>query len=454
MSDIRGIGIATLRAPAARFHAGVQQWESGGGEPGEPPAATLLSGATRPGSPQAETTNLVPANARNFNQQAPWGTGFTGLTFGSTGVIADGSAATQQNLEVTLSTPMIAGHVYGIVIGVAERTAGTISLAATGAGTVNPEVSSSFTVARNYVRRLTATGAHTRLRVGLTGSTAARLNYIGCYDMTEMMARPWRIVFIFDAQSNVVGNAATDVNWTLDTPDPRVVYFPSIGVTAFGSAVDARGVGIPLLVQDPLQHATQNLGGGPMGSLAKALADGLRNTEQLVVVACGWAGQGRLNNGAWNPDTNPRGVARVNMENQLSNSISGVLAQAPAGSTVILGVQCGHEADVSVNAPTLLPAAIQTDISVLRGTYGNFPVVMMEMGLNGPELTANAIATMAGLAKLDKDSGDALATPLVKYLPRPAGAGFMSDNVHYNQAANRARGTAAGNAALDLLYGT
>ena len=188
-----------------------------------------------------------------------------------------------------------------------------------------------------------------------------------------------------------------------------------------------------------MQHATSNIGGGPLGAFARKFCDGMRDDEVLVIVATGWAGEGRLNTGRWNRENN--GEAWVNMLKQLR----AIVAAAPVGSTVCLGLQCGHEADVGVNSATLLPAAVESDINLLRAEFGNFPVVMMEIG--NVEPGENQIAQQNAMAALAESMTG------VTYIPRRAGATFMPDGIHYNQASQRLRGEDAAAAGLALNYG-
>ncbi|MTH33059.1 hypothetical protein GL279_00405 [Paracoccus limosus] len=401
-------------------------------------ATGLLSGTTWPSQPQAQPANLIPENARLFATSAPYGTGFTGVTFGSTGAVFDGSNASSTVMTITLPTALVAGRRYGLLFGMPERTAGTVSVALM-PGAVAP-AGASFTAARNFTRYFTATQAHTSVRITVTGGSALRMNYIQLVDMTALLAKKQRVVFIFDAQSNIVGAESSDVDWSIDTPEPRALYIPGVANAPFGAVLDGNGVGMPLLVQDPLQHSTTNSGGGPMGSFVKRMCEWLADDEVLVLVAVGWAGQGRLNSGYWNRDGADY-RAWTNMLTQLR----GTMAQASTGSTVCGALQCGHEADISVNSATLLPAAVERDIADLRAEFGDFPVVMMEIGNATPN--ANQIA--------QQDAMEALAGRLARcaYIRRPAGATFRPDGVHYDQATNRIRGAAAADKLLEINYG-
>lgn len=403
-------------------------------------ASGLLSGTTWPSQSQAQPTDLIPSNARLFASSAPYiATVPSGLTFGSTGAIFDGTTTAATVFDITLPTALVTGRRYGLLFGIPERTTGNVSVALM-PGNISPE-GGSLTAARNFTRAFTATQAHTSVRITIGAGANLRMNYISLVDMTTLLAKKWRVVFIFDAQSNIVGAESSDVDWSIDRPELRAVYIPGVANSPFGSTFDANGVGKPLIVQDPLQHSTTNAGGGPMGSFVKRMTDSLRDDEILVLIATGWAGQGRLNSGYWNRDGSDF-RAWTNMLTQLR----GTLAQAPTGSTTAGALQCGHEADVSVNSATLLPAAVSRDIADLRAEFGNFPVVMMEIGTQN--VSANQIAQQDAMESL------AGSLSLCRYVRRPAGATFRPDGIHYDQPTNRIRGAAAAEAMLEMSYGS
>ena len=148
----------------------------------------------------------------------------------------------------------------------------------------------------------------------------------------------------------------------------------------------------------------------------------------------------------WNRESD--GVAWLNMLKQ----VDAVLARAPEGSTVAGMVFCQGEADLAENVGDLHAETIRSDFKLLRARWGQFPIVVNEIGWadTGRADVANMIASHA---KFDSDSGDALSLPLCRYVPRPAGSTFLPDTLHYDQPTQRVRGALSATAMLELYYG-
>jgi hypothetical protein len=89
-------------------------------------------------------------------------------------------------------------------------------------------------------------------------------------------------------------------------------------------------------------------------------------------------------------------------------------------------------------------------IDQLRGLWGAFPVVMMEIG--GQPDWADTIAMNAEQGKLITGSGDPSELSDCIFVGRPEDAGFVQgDPVHYDGATNRIRGEAAATAFLQAF---
>ena len=182
-------------------------------------------------------------------------------------------------------------------------------------------------------------------------------------------------------------------------------------------------------------------------------------SDERFVFALGADGDPRLvrwsdreNNTLWTPETtNEAGDYLLQTQGRIVTGI-----RAP-GQVIILTDIDAHAAqyigpdlaDTTGDQHTVL---IRSDFEFLRSRYGNFPIVVNEIGWQdtGRADVANMITSHA---KLDSSSGDALSLPLCRYVPRPAGSTFLADTLHYDQATCRVRGGLAATALLELNYG-
>lgn len=412
------------------------------------PVVRLLSGDTYPAQPQASPVSMIAAAPGEFNAATGWSS-HTGLTIDTASGLAKwaGTNGTQQNFQINMTGAVATDRQYSMVTRLLNRTAGQVTPAMGGGGFTNAQF--SIMANRAAQRRIVPTAAHNVARLVVAGGTAADIDYLRVYDLTTLLAKKWRIVFVY-SQSNWVGNeiasgegTAQGVDWSIDTPEPRAIYFPSIANTTFGSEMDAVGLGKPMIALDPMQHQTENVGGGPGAAFCRAFADGLRDDEVLVYLATGYAGGARLpTDGVWNRQNN--GVAWAGMIKQ----IDGALAKAPAGSTVAGMIFCQGESDRGQHVDHT--AAVRADLEYLRGRYGNMPIVVAEIGAETSD--ANTAAMIAEQAKLDMDSGNALALPNCRYIARRGNAALMADKIHYDQPSQRARGADAAAALMGMLY--
>src|SRR5690606_7934016 len=126
-----------------------------------------------------------------------------------------------------------------------------------------------------------------------------------------------------------------------------------------GAQVDANGVGLPMLMCDPVVHLSGGTTGGPAGAFSRAFCDGLRDDEVLVYVACGYSGGGRLDPADpwYNEGGETGGVAWENMLKQ----VDGMVAQMPEGSSVAGMLFCQGEADINDNSGDLHAETIRAD---------------------------------------------------------------------------------------------
>lgn len=410
---------------------------------------SMLSGTTYPESPQEMPQNIIPYPSSDFESADGWNS-LTGLTIDTEAGLAkwDGTSTTSGVMSIPLTQSASSGRQYGFLISVPSRTAGTIfpganspSTNTTGAGITN---------VGNWARQLTATGAYTFARMSLSIGSLLDIDYFRVYDITEMLQKKWRIVFVY-SQSNWVGSGNADDRVENDTPEPRAIVIPSSANNVYGFSLDGEGVGVPMLLCDPVWHLSGNVGGGPAGAFARTFCDGLRDDEVLVYVATGYSGGGRSQPGdVWYHDGDgPDGVAWTNMLHQVDSLVS----RAPIGSTVAGCLFCQGEADLADITGDQHTQMIRDDFEFLRGRYGNFPIVINEIGWADRERSdvANMVASQA---KLDSNSGDPLSLPMCKYIPRPAGATFIADNLHYDQATQRVRGNLAAESLLTINYGS
>jgi len=410
-----------------------------------PAKVQLLSGASLPDSPQKTPFNLIPQPAGEFDSAAGWSQ-HSGLTIDTAQSAArwDGSQTATQQLSIALSRAMEIGKRYGFLSALKSITSGAVFLGAGVPGGLNTS-GSGITETRHYARDLTASAAFLNGRMAVGAGAVLEIDYLRVYDLTALLQKKWRIVFVY-SQSNWVGTEDAPDRLQNDPPEPRAVVVPSLANNIRGSFLDSNGVGIPMLLVDPVVHMTISAG-GPAGAFARTFCNGLRDDEILVYVATGYSGGGRIApDGVWNRQNN--GIAWANMLKQ----VNGTIANAPEGSSVVGMLFCQGEADLSANSGDTHTLLIRDDIQYLRSQFGNFPVVINEIGWAFETNRVGLANMIESQAKLDSSSGDALSLPLCKYLHRPSDATFIADNLHYDQRTQRKRGSMAAQALLEMLY--
>lgn|GEM_PF-7052220 len=406
-----------------------------------------LSGTTWPEAAQSYPANLVPQPAGEFGSSTGWNS-FPGLTIDTVDGVArwNGTSTGTSVMAINMVTPAVLGREYGILEGIKIQTAGN----------ANPRIQSpaitttgsGINTVGHHSRRVAATAEQTQAGMAVTPGANLEIDYLRAYDLTQMMTKKWRIVLVY-SQSNWVGPGDAADRFTYDLPEPRAIVIPCKENLLRGVTLDAEGIGVPMILVDPVEYLSGNQGGGPAGAFARTFCDGLRDDEILIYAATGYSGGGRLGtgspDGAWNRDDN--GVAWANLLKQAD----ALVARAPAGSTVAGCLFCQGEADLSINAGDTHTLAIRGDFELLRARYGQFPIVISEIGRT--DRTEPTVANMvASQAKLDSNSGDALSLPLCRYIPRPADSVFV-DASHYDQPTQRIRGALAATALLELNYG-
>ncbi|WP_147391896.1 hypothetical protein [Paracoccus onubensis] len=406
-----------------------------------------LSGDTWPEQPQSLPPNLIPQLAGEFETADGWDAA-EGLNFSDGLAKWDGSNTATSVSGIDMLEPAVTGDAYGVLFGVSARSAGNQFVGFQFPNTATN--GSGFSDIGNYSRQLTATGDYTRARMYVNAGAVIESDYMRVYSITELLKKKWRIVFVY-SQSNWVGPGDASDRVANDTPEPRAIVIPSSQQSTRGAFLDGEGLGVPMLMCDPVVHLSGNVGGGPAGAFARTFCDGLRDDEVLVYAACGYSGGGRSQPGdVWyhEPGSETGGEAWENLLKQ----VDGVLAKAPEGSTVAACLFCQGEADladITGDEHTLL---IRSDFEFLRKRWGNFPIVISEIGWLDRE-RADVANMVASQAKLDSNSGDPLALPRCRYIPRPEGATFLPDNLHYDQPTQRVRGSEAGTVTLEIYYG-
>ena len=224
---------------------------------------------------------------------------------------------------------------------------------------------------------------------------------------------------------------------------------PGIANAPFGAVMNPSGFGYLMPVVDPVQHQTTNAGGGPAGAFCREICNGLRDDELAIYVPVGYAGGGRLAaDGVWNRENGGAAWAR------LVASVNYLRSIWPEGSSVAGAIFCQGETDRGANSAIAHTTAIREDFVYLRSLWGNFPVVVMPIGGNDWNVPgSNTYAMVNAHYKLDSNSGDPLALPLCKAVPRNPDWALMADNTHYVQDDAEKRGTIAGSEILKLNYG-
>lgn len=406
-------------------------------------------------------TAIMNADQASFLSATGWSTA-TGLSFDTTppgyANIGPGTAnvATQHQIAA-----MTIGRTYTMHFGLAERVAGIPStFMRTGPTGTNSQKGGAGYIAAHLIRSFEATEAFDYVRVSATGTPELAYSDVQIYDIQPLIDQP-KAIFIEAGQSNRVGAwGVTGYDPLIDTPEFRALAVPSITQTVVGAVADGTGptygapagtgIGSFMTMSSPIGHLSGVLitdgslpSVGPYLHEAKTLADDWRYpgyTPTFLLAAA--SGTGLETH--WSNTDVPNGYALRMMK----ASIDALLAENPANFVAGMFWQQGEG-----SVYTTYNAYFTTWLAELRALYGDFPVVMAEIGgiiePGGP--IANMITEQQ---KLDKDSGHANAIHKLKYVPRPVDFVLEDEGgafIHFTGATNRTFGINGANAMLTML---
>ncbi len=391
---------------------------------------------------------LIPDSAADFRIVTEWETPPAGLSWDSAAgaLVASGSQA-YTLLNYPLPAPLVAGDPYAAVMEVTNLTAGTTRPRLEGGGASFSHVT-PITYNCTTVRRFVPTVNHTDLVLVLPSDLVGRVGYANLFALKDRIAAPADI-YIFAGQSNMVGGSATaDWDPALDRPVLEALAVAGFGRGADGYTNDGSGasinpafdsgygIGDPVPMVHPVTHNSPNLGRvSPAGHVMRHLVDHAPTAGREKVAACMAAADTDLFF-HWDPASDGR------MYDLMVANVNALLARNPGSQVKGLFWCQGESSDATGYA-----ALFNSVIDGLRSQWGQFPLVIMEIG---GQLEWGATAALkAEQMKLATGSGAAEELADCLYVPRPAGATFIpGDDVHYDGATNRLRGQAAAAAFL------
>ena len=452
--QVTASGAATLPALAADGAASLSGVVSASGAVNLP-ALTACSDAY---IGQEITAGLMDEAPADLLDASGWTTG-TGISFSSADcgkAVFDGTQPSQVNFQRTTDRAITNGNEL-VAYAEIRRTAGQVSSLQVGGGGSDTFGTGAIATSRNAVRRATVTSASRTVgRAVVSSDFEGEIRRLQFHDIQARLDGPLDI-YICAGQSNMAGiSSVTDADLDIDVVEPRALYVPSKTFNALGAETDgtgtsinanlssSEGIGSALLCVEPIQHAKADNSAGvsPVTSISTAICNGgVSSGRTAIFIACAAGGTQLLpSGGEWNPSgTDSRYydlmVAQVNALLALN------------GSNVVKGMfWCQGESD----GATGYAAAFNTMASGLRTSYGDFPIVIMEVG----GTVAASAAMVAEQQKLASGSGDASELASCAYVTRRPGAALEADNVHYTAAAQRDRGADAGAAMLTLINAT
>lgn len=392
---------------------------------------------------------IMPEAAADFKVVSSWETAPAGITYDTEDgeLVASGTQAFSI-LNYVLPTPLVTGDPYAVLMDVSALSAGSTRPRLEGGGSTISHPT-PITYKSATVRRFVPTVNHTDLAIVVPADFVGRVSYTNIFPLKDKIAAPADI-YIFAGQSNMVGGGAlTDWDPDIDRPVAE-----ALAVTGFmrgsdgytndgtGAAINAAfdgnyGVGHPVPMVHPVTHSSPNLGRvSPAAWIMRSLVDaGITAPGREIVAACMAAADTDLFF-QWDPDDDGR------MYDLMVANVNALLARNP-GSEVKGMFWCQGESSDATGYATLFNSIIDG----LRASWGDFPLVIMEIG-GQPDWGAT-IAMNAEHAKLVTGSGDAAELSDCIFVPRPVGAEYtVGDEVHYNGATNRVRGQEAAAAFL------
>ena len=394
-------------------------------------------------------TGLIAELEARFYDTTNWETPGTGLTYNNTTgrLEADGTQSFSI-LNYELDAPISTGSVYAAVMSVPVLDADSVRPRLEGGG-ANVSASVPITYASTTVRRFVAGNDHTDLAVVVTADFEGEVGYANLFPLDDRIAAPADI-FIFAGQSNMVGGSATE-DWdpAVDLPNLDVLAVAGFGRGADGYTNDqtgpsinalldtSYGIGHPVPMVHPITHSSPNLGRvSPAGNIMRTIYDaGVVSGEREAVAACMAAADTDLFE-QWNPGDDGH------LYDLMVANVDAILARNDSTEVKALFWCQGESSE-----PEGYAALFKSIIDTLRASWGDFPVIIMEQGFQVDNPGGEAMKSEQ--QKLATGSGDPSELTNCIYVERPDGATFIDgDDVHYDGATNRVRGTEAGQAYL------
>lgn len=428
------------------------------------PAAPPLETA-----PIAQPPMVLPANAATFQTAAGWTipTGVTVDTSGNGRAVVDGTGTTR-NIDRTIPA-MDTGKTYGVTVGFANKVAGRNQLSFLG-GTTATLMGNGY-LTGHRTARFTPASAHTSMRIGLFSESGnPQMDVIDAQiaDITAMLANP-RAIFIDAGQSNAAGAfARTGFDAELDKPELRCLAVPSRTTTTLNCVTDGtgasygtalgtlNGIGTAQPMTTPLAHvtavatdATVTPAVMPALAASRHMCDHWPYPGYTPTMILSGAAQASLFNAAhWDFEASPAGGYYRLMRAQIDAQLAAVPGSFVAGFFWQQG-----EAD---SGNLEYNAKFTRMIAELRAAYGDFPVIIREIG--GLLTAGNTAAFIERQKRLASNSGHADALSRCSYVGRPVG---IADNllledeagswIHYRADTSRTMGEDGGEAMVAQL---
>ncbi|MGB3407114.1 MAG: sialate O-acetylesterase [Jannaschia sp.] len=422
-----------------------------------PPTGTPVYGRQLLDTPVAEfldVTNWSTLTGFNYNTTPP-GTLVVNM--------ASSPAPASGNVHVPFNSPVAAGEQVVVEINTTAWSAGTPNV-----GLSDGASQTLLGVGVNQARRrrasLTATSdirTHLTMRAG--GRLVADVANVGAWSIQDMIDAPKKI-FVTAGQSNMDGpSSVSGFNAADFAPDPRALWHTQVTNSTWNSVSDGsgptinaalngnQGIGVPSLSGAMMQSAAGNPeGNGPMHSIIKNMMDDPSWQEDGYAASFIGSSEGGTSispspDGGWAFPGNtyyPGGNGRLY---DMMVAHVAALRASVAGSEVAGFFWCQGESDASLNYAPMFKQMILG----LRAIWGDFPVVILEIG--GLLEQGGVVARINEQKKLDQNSGDVSAIPNCTYVTRRPDAVIESDAIHFDVPSQIARGEDAAAAMIALL---
>lgn len=421
-----------------------------------------------------QPSSLWGASEATFTSSAGWSdNGAVSYVTADPGEAQIDGTLTSTWIQHDFDVPMNTSNVYGVHLGIDSLTAGRHQLQTR--GVTNDLFGGNGYLGAHRVARYEPANAQTTFRaLFLSQDGNPQLDVIDCqvYDISTQISQPKAIILQFGQSNRVGAFGVTGYDAELDKPEFRALAVPTIEQTSVGAETDNTGatyslastcgVGVAMPMTTPLPSATPaqiNAGDPPSTTPYSAEArylcdnwpaayDGYTPTFLLSAATA----TSLFSQSGWDPTTSPQGgYLRL-----MKANIDALLAEDPDNFIAGAVWQQG-EADQSNHAS--YNAQFTTMIEELRTAYGEFPLVIAEIG---GKTSIGGIANMiAAQQKLDSNSGDADALPLCTYVPRPAGdpgqdgEDLLEDEggnwIHFRADTNRQIGLSVAQALVALM---